>query len=112
MTWLSQCFQRDREVCKGLILLITMVLCSHLDALVGYFSRCWPICGITEVTNLVPKRKVPLVHKAAGVPCSREECFPPITVPQTAVPWRGTPTLHTHSPSPHQSRNPELIPNG
>lgn len=66
MAWLSQCFQRDREICKGLILLITMVLCSHLDTLVGYFSRCWPICGITEVTNLVPKRKVLLVHKAAG----------------------------------------------
>lgn len=110
MTWLSQCFQRDREVCKSHILPITMVLCSHLDALVGYFSRGWPICGITKVTNLVPKRKVLLVQEAAGVPCSREEHFPPITVPKTRG-WRGTPTVHIYHPSPHQSRKPELIPN-
>lgn len=79
MAWLSQCFQRDREVCKGLILLITVVLCSHLDTLVGYFSRCWPICGITKVTNLVGKRKVPLVHKGKNAfhpPLSHKELSP------------------------------------
>lgn len=49
--------QREKEVCKGLVLFAGAILCSHLDTLVGYFSRCWPTCGITEVTNLVSKEK-------------------------------------------------------
>lgn len=70
MAWLSQCFQRDGEVCRGLILLTRVILHSHLDALVGYLSRCWPIRGITEITNLVSKEKGLISAQDVGVmPC-------------------------------------------
>ena len=65
---------------------------SHLNALVGYFSRCWPICGITEVTNLVSKEKGLISAQAVGaVPCIRSPPSHAVTATNRSCPADGCP---------------------
>lgn len=81
------------------------VVCSHLDTLVGYFSRRRPICSITEVTNLVSKEKglvstqpagaIPWIssQKPSQAPCHCHH--PPVSRKQLSPGGLGiTPKLH------------------
>lgn len=95
------------------------VVCSHLDTLVGYFSRRRPICSITEVTNLVSKEKGLVSTQPAGaIPWISSQKPLPDTLPlpsptgvlQTAVPRRFGHHTQTAQTSLPTHVTPKLIP--